>query len=119
MNNRVMERKWDREEVIILVVEYFMTKSLSVDEINETHHKISDFLRRREEILTGMPVSDIFRNYAGIRMQSGRIRCLDPETRCSGMRGTKLQKEIVQEYLANPETIIAEAEQIYNKYGRN
>ena len=78
MSNKSTERKWDREEVVILVVEYFRTKNLSSDEINQTHQEISDFLRQREEILTGVPVSDIFRNYAGIHMQSGRIRCIDP-----------------------------------------
>lgn len=119
MSEKNTERKWDREEVVILVVEYFRTKNLSSDEINKTHQKISDFLRRREEIITGVPVSDIFRNYAGIHMQSGRIRCMDPETHYSGMQGTKHQKEILQKYLNNPKGIIAEADRIYEKYGRD
>ena len=111
MSDKNTARRWDREEVVILVVEYFRTKNLSSDEISKTHQETSDFLRRREKILTGVPVSDIFRNYAGIHMQSGRIRCLDPETHYSGMQGTKLQKEIVQEYLADPAALIAEAQQ--------
>ena len=119
MSNKSTERKWDREEVVILVVEYFRTKDLSSDEISQIHQEISEFLRRREEILTGVPVSDIFRNYAEIHMQSGRIRCLDPETHYSGMQGTKLQKEIVQEYLMDPAALIAEADRIYDKYGRD
>lgn len=119
MSDKNAQRKWDREEVVILVVEYFRTKNLSSDEIDKTHQSISDFLRRREEILTGLPAPDIFRNYAGIHMQSGRICCLDPETHYSGMQGTKLQKKIVQEYLRNPQEVIVEAEQIYEKYGRN
>lgn len=119
MSKKCTERKWVREEVVILVVEYFRTKNLSSDEISQTHQEISDFLRKREEILTGAPVSDIFRNYAGIHMQSGRIRCMDPETHYSGMQGTKLQKEIVQEYLMNPAAIIAEADRIYDEYGRD
>lgn len=118
MSEMNAQRKWDREEVVILVVEYFRTKKLSTDDIEKTHQSISGFLRRREEILTGSPVSDIFRDYAGIHMQSGRIRCLDPETHYSGMQGTKLQKEVVQEYLRNPREITAEAERIYEKYGR-
>ena len=117
MNERNLQRKWVREEVVILVVEYFRTKNLSNEEIEATHQRISDFLRRREEIITGNSVSDIFRNYAGIHMQSGRIQCLDPETCYSGMQGTKLQKEVVQEYLLNPKKLEAEAEQIYEKYG--
>lgn len=118
MSDKESPRKWVREEVVILVVEYFRTKKLSSDEINKMHQQISNFLRRREEILTGTPVSDIFRNYAGIHMQSGRIRCLDPETDYSGMQGTKLQKEVIKEYLDNPNTIIAEADKIYERYGR-
>lgn len=117
MSDKNTQRKWVREEVVILVVEYFRTKNLSVDEIKKMHQSISEFLRRREEILTRKPVSDIFRDYAGIHMQSGRIQCLDPETHYSGMQGTKLQKEIVEEYLLNPKALIAEAEQIYKKYG--
>lgn len=118
MRESNLQRKWVREEVVILVTEYFRTKNLSNDEINKTHQQVSDFLRRREEILTGTAVSDVFRNYAGIHMQSGRIKCLDPDTQYSGMQGTKLQKEVVQEYLENPRKMIEEAEQIYNKYER-
>lgn len=110
------QRKWVREEVVILVVEYFRTKNLSANDVSEMHQQISDFLRKREEILTGAPVSDVFRNYAGIHMQSGRIRCLDPESTYSGMQGTKLQKEIVQEYLENPAALMEEAKAIYEKY---
>ena len=116
MSESKQQRKWIREEVVILVTEYFKTKNWSSEEISEVHQMISNFLRKREEILTGAPVSEIFRDYAGIRMQSGRIRCLDPETQYSGMQGTKLQKEIVQEYLENPSKLIEEAEDIYAKY---
>lgn len=101
---------------VILVTEYFKTKNLPAEEISDNHQMISAFLRKREEMLTGLPVADIFRNYAGIHMQSGRIRCLDPDTQYSGMQGTKLQKEIVQEYLENPLKMVEEADAIYAKY---
>lgn len=110
------QRKWVREEVIILVTEYFKTQNLSTEDIDESYHRISDFLRKREEAETGLPVSDTFRNYAGIRMQSARICCLDPATNLSGMQGTKLQKEIVSEFLENPEVMYREADRIYEKY---
>lgn len=80
------------------------------------YYRISNFLRKREEIITGKPVDDTFRNYAGIRMQTGRIRCIDPNTNLNGMKGTKLQREIVKEFLNNPDKIYAEAEMIYKKY---
>ena len=118
MSESKRQRKWVREEVVILVTEYFRTKNWSSEKISEVHQMISDFLREREEILTGRPVSEVFRDYAGIRMQSGRIRCLDSETQYSGMQGTKLQKEIVQEYLENPQKVIEEAKHIYRKYER-
>ena len=116
MSESNLQRKWVREEVVILVTEYFKTKNLSSEEKSETYQLISDFLRKREELLTGEPVSEIFRDYAGIRIQSGRIRCLDPETQYSGMQGTKLQKEIVQEYLQAPSKMMEEAKKIYAKY---
>lgn len=74
------------------MVEYFRTKNLSSNEINKTHQEISDFLRRREEILTGVPVSDIFRNYAGIHMQSGRSVGLDPGNALFWNAGNKASK---------------------------
>lgn len=117
MNESSKQRKWQREEVVILVTEYFRTKNLSKEEIIESEKKVSTFLRHREEIITGIPISDIFRNYAGIHMQLGRIRCLDPETKYSGMQGTKLQAEIVQEYLVDPKKIVTEAEEIFKRYG--
>ncbi len=109
--------KWEREEVVILVTEYFRTKKLSAEKIEESQHKVSEFLRKREEQINGSLVDETFRNYAGIHMQSGRIRCLDPETKYFGMQGTKLQSEIVQEYLADPQKLIDEAEMIVKKYG--
>ena len=116
MGESSKQRKWQREEVVILVTEYFRTKNLSPEEIADSQKKISSFLRHREEIITGMPVSEVFRDYAGIHMQSGRIRCLDPETKYCGMQGTKLQVKIVQEYLADPEKLISEAEVIFKRY---
>lgn len=110
------QKPWEREEVVILVTEYFRTKGLDEESIIASQHKISDFLKKREQMLTGNPVDDIFRNFAGIRMQSSRIRCLDPETKYNGMQGTKLQIEVVQEYLQNPRALLKEADQIYKKY---
>lgn len=116
MSEKNKQRKWVREEVVILVTEYFKTKHFSNEVIEENYQRVSDFLRKREEKITGAPVPEIFRNYAGIRMQSSRIRCLDPDTKYSGMEGTALQKEIVQEYLSNPQKLLDEAIEVYKKY---
>lgn len=77
MGEAHQQRRWEREEVIILVVGYFSTKYLSAEEITASHWTISNFLRKREEMITGEMVSDIFRDFAGIHMQSGRIRGSD------------------------------------------
>lgn len=111
-----IQKKWEREEVVILVTEYFRTKDMSAEEIEESQHKISFFLRQREEKISGVPVDDTFRNFAGIRMQSGRIRCLDPDSKYNGMQGTRLQAEIVKEYLADPNKLKNEAKAIVEKY---
>lgn len=110
------QRKWTREEIVILVTEYFRTKNMLSSEIEESYHRISDFLRKKEQIDTGKPVSNMFRNYAGIRMQTARIKCIDPDTNLSGMKGTKLQKQIVNEFLQDPKLMYSEAEAIYKKY---
>lgn len=93
MGEANQQRKWVREEVVILVTEYLRTKNMPIDAINENQKRISDFLRKREKCITGTEPDEIFRNYAGIHMQSGRIQCLDPEIKYFGMQGTKLQKE--------------------------
>ena len=116
MSEKNEQRNWDREEVVVLVAEYFRTKQMLPEIIDENYHRISSILRIREMKITGEPVSDIFRNYSGIRMQSGRIRCLDPDTEYDGMTGTKLQKEIVEEYIENPEKIKLEAASIISRY---
>ena len=63
MRESNLQRRWVREEVVILVTEYFRTKNLSTKEVNESYYQISEFLRKREEILTGHKASDIFRRY--------------------------------------------------------
>ena len=79
-------------------------------------NRISIFLRKRKEIITGAPVDNAFRNVTSICKQYSGIRCLDPDTRHSKMQGTKLQKEVMKEYLENPKKINEEAEKIYEKY---
>ena len=53
-------------------------------------------MRNREKFLTGKDISPTFRDYEGIRLQTHRIRCLDPDTDYCGMQGTKLQKQVLK-----------------------
>lgn len=115
-DNSQAQRRWDREEVCLLVAEYFRTKSLSNEDIERSHQFVSRILRNREKSITGETISDTFRNIDGITLQSARIKCLDPDTSYSGMQGTKLQKEVVQEYLRNPSAVKAEAYDVIQKY---
>ena len=108
--------EWDREEVVILVTEYYRTKYLPLAEIMVAQQKTSEFLRKREEIINGKPLKDTFRNPASIYQQFSRLRATDPYTGYSKKRGTKIQKEVMKEYLENPEMINGEAEEIYRKY---
>ncbi len=113
------ERKWDRDEVVVLVAAYFKTKPLSNEDSLPLFEKLSDFLRLREKRLVGQPVSETFRNIPGIRMQFWNIKCLDPDTKHEKMNGSRLQKRVVEEYLKSPETILDEAKAIYEKYSPN
>ncbi len=89
---------------------------MSNDDIIKSYEFISRVLRNREKSITGEPISDTFRNIDGITLQSARIRCLDPDTKYTGMQGSKLQKEVVQDYLNNPALIKAEAYDVILKY---
>lgn len=109
--------RWTREEVVLLVAEYFRTKNMIQPEIQESQTRISTILRNRKKKLYGDNISSTFRNLNGIALQYERIKCIDPETKYEGMKGTKLQVKIVQEYLENPSKIKGEAYEIVQKYG--
>ena len=112
-----MQSLWEREEVVLLVSEYFRTKHMSAEEIKDSRKMISRVLRNRKICITGtVDISPTFRDYNGICMQSSRIRCIDPDTHYSGMQGTKLQKEIFAEYLSNSQKVIEEANEVIRKY---
>ena len=110
-------RDWDREEVCLLVTGYFRTKGQDKESIRMRQMQISKILRKREEILTKKPVPDRFRNFNGIALQMGRIRCLDPETNYYGMKGTKLQREVIEDYFSNPSFVTRVADELEEKYG--
>ena len=57
-DNSKDQRRWVREEVCLLVAEYFRTKSLTNEEIEKSYEFVSKVLRNREKIITGEPISD-------------------------------------------------------------
>lgn len=108
--------RWEREEVVLLVVTCFRSKNKSDEEVLRSHALVSDILRKRYKVLNGTKPDDLFRNLNGIILQSARIRCLDPETKYFGMQPTNLQKEVFTEYKNNPERLCAEAYDLVLKY---
>jgi len=108
--------KWVREEVVLLVVSYFRSKNKSEEEIQHSYKMVSETLRKRYKAINGVEPDDLYRNINGIILQSGRIRCLDPDTEYSGMQPTVLQKEVFAEYKIDPEKLCAEAYDLVMKY---
>lgn len=90
--------KWEREEVVLLIVTYFRSKNKSDEEVLRSQAMVSEILRKRFRVINGFEPDGLFRNLNGIILQSGRIKCLDPETKYLGMQPTLLQKEVFEEY---------------------
>ncbi len=109
---------WVREEMVLLVVEYFRTKKLSNSEQTKSKVLLSNKLRQMG-IDRGLDIPEDFRNLNGITMQMANIKHLDPEEQERGNKGldacSELMKTVVGEYLAEPEKIISEAYAIDNR----
>lgn len=106
------QKEWSREEMVLLVVEYFRTRPLN-SELNEKSAKmVSELLRRKAEA-AGCLIGNTYRNINGIKQQMACVAHYDPEEIKKGhvglSNGSKLLKEVTDEYLQNPEKIIAEA----------
>lgn len=116
------QRPWVREEMVLLVAEYFRTRNLSPKEKRESIEMISKVLRRRA-INNGEKISDTFRNINGIQMQTACIMKYDPEVMRSkdnaGLSGgSKLMVETVKEYIENSDKIKSEAYTIVMTYAK-
>ena len=107
--------KWEREEQVLLVVEYFACKNDRYL-MAKSDAFLSEFLRFRAVTL-GREIGDRFRNVYGIQSQRENLRHCDPsiESELSGHESVWMQK-IINEYLANPEEMIMEAYEILKKY---
>lgn len=110
---------WHREEVILLVSEYYRVKSLSKSEQEESIKFISYILRLRANKLN-IKIDDTYRNISGIGMKFGNMKSLDQTLIENGKTGlknvSKLECKIVNEYEKNPEKIYKEAYYIVMKY---
>lgn len=113
------QRSWVREEMVVLVAEYFRTKGKSPQESKESIQLVSLVLRNRA-IKNGEKISKTFRNISGIQMQTACIIKYDPEMKEKGITGltggSRLMESIVNEYIDNPDKIKAEAYDVICKY---
>lgn len=113
------QRSWVREEMVVLVSEYFRTKNLGSEESKNSVNMVSQILRNRA-LKSGEVVGPTFRNVSGIQMQTACLIKYDPEMQEKGINGLKggsrLMENIVNEYLDNPDKIKAEAYETICKY---
>ena len=118
---KVRQPKWEREEVVLLVSEYYRTKNLSKTEQKRSVEFISKLLRIRAEKL-GMHVDECYRSTASIQMKFANMKALDREEIEAGHLGLKnisaLEKKTVEEYNESPIKINQEAYLIIMEYVR-
>ena len=107
--------KWEREEQVLLVVEYFACKDDRYL-IAKSDVFLSEFLRLRA-IKLGREIGDKFRNVYGIQSQRENLRHCDSsnESELTGHESVWMQK-IINEYLSDPQSMIYEAYEILKKY---
>lgn len=107
--------RWEREEQILLVVEYFLNKE---DRLYEARSDVflSEFLKMRAKKL-GYEVGEKYRNVWGIQSQRENLRHFDPcfKGKKTGHESVWMEK-IMTEYLLNPYQFMVEAYQIIKKY---
>lgn len=113
MNNQ----SWEREEEILLVDLYYelIKITASKEEIVKQIKNLSNLLRKRAAVL-GYEVSNTFRNDAGLSMKMANIQYVDTDGKMGSSDVSKSDKDIVNEYKANPERIHSEAVKIREKY---
>ena len=116
------QRGWEREEMVLLVAEYFRTRDLEPKKKKRSIKMISKVLRNRA-IMKGEIISDTFRNENGIQMQTACLIKYDPELMRTKEKyglsgGSKLMVQIVKEYIGNSDKIKAEAYETLTKYNQ-
>ena len=117
--DKMKSPKWEREEVVLLVVEYFRTRDLSRQEVLKSIAFLSRFLKRRA-VLLGNEVNETFRNETGIEMKFGNIKSLDKKYVEAGGKGlkasSKLDRLVVEEYCENADRVKGEAYEVLMRY---
>lgn len=92
--------QWEREEVALLVSEYFRTRNFLVEQ-ERSIELVSKILRQRATSL-GRTIDERYRNITGIKMKFANIQALDDDMVKSGHTGlsntSTLERQMVSEY---------------------
>ena len=117
-NEKRRQPQWEREEVALLVSEYFRTKG-SLTEQERSVELVSKILRQRAKSL-GRMIDERYRNIVGIKMKFANIQALDKDMVESGHVGltntSALERQMVLEYKTFTEKINQEAYITVMKY---
>lgn len=112
MTDKKRPCEWSREEMVILVVEYFRTRPLGSAKNKESIQMVSELLRRKAED-NGMTVSPSYRNRNGIYKQMACVAHFDPAEQSKGhvnlTNGSELLEQVTKDYLHAPNEVIKEA----------
>lgn len=101
------EPKWNENEAILLVCEYFRIKNSDQTTIDKSINKISKILRIMA-ITEGRDIDDRYRNVKGIELQLKNLFYIDPLSESAGLpNGSILLKDIFKEYVFNSQSILA------------
>lgn len=101
-SNKHRERNWTREEVVLSVYMYYKMKNLDKGDKKKKIEELSELLRGLA-ISQGEDISEIFRNVNGITMQIACLQYLDTGKGLSSF--SKLQQQVMDEYLKNPDKV--------------
>lgn len=112
MSDSKRPKEWSREEMVILVVEYFRTKPLGTSKNRQSIRMISELLRSNAEN-EGMNISSSYRNENGIYKQMACVAHFDPEEQAKGhvnlTNGSSLLEQVTKDYLLHPNEVVKEA----------
>lgn len=110
--------QWEREEVVLLVSEYFRTRNFLIEQ-ERSVELVSKILRQRAKRL-GRAIDERYRNITGIKMKFANIQALDKDMVELGHIGlsntSALERQIVLEYKNSADKINQEAYFTIMKY---
>ncbi len=110
--------RWEREEQVLLVVEYFSSKG-NQEALDKSCSLISNVLRRRAKAL-GLDITEKYRNVNGIQRQMENLKHFDIDNskEINGHESSWMLK-IMNEYIKDPLGLTTEAYEVMKKYMLN